>query len=72
MAMQYKDPANGVPSNIGSQARTDFFKTRAMIEVQDDIFFGQFSDTMQQPKNSGKKVIMDHYLPVLHDANLND
>ena len=73
MAMQYNNPAGGVPSSISKQqARTDFFKAKAMIEVAPEIMFGQFSESMTQPKNTGQKIILDHYLPILHDSNLTD
>ena len=70
--MQYNAPTNGQPSHVGDQARTDFYKAKAIIELAEELIFSQFSDTMHQPKHHGKKVIMDHYLPILHDANLTD
>ena len=72
MAKQYNNPAGGTPSSVGTQLRTDFFKRRAMVEVAEEMFFGQFTDTLTQPKHYGKKVVMYQYLPILHDANLTD
>ena len=71
MTQLYNNPTGGSPSSIGTQARTDFFKTRAMVEVAPDLIFAQFADTTTMPKHFGKKIIQDIYLPILHDANLN-
>jgi len=69
---QYKDPAGGTPSSVGAQQRTDFYKRKALIEVAEELYFGQFADKEQMPKHYGKKIVQDHYLPILHDGNFTD
>jgi len=71
-AMQYKDPAGGTPSSVGSQQRENFYKRKALIEVQEELYFGQFTDKEAMPKHYGKKIVQDHYLPILHDGNFTD
>ena len=71
MAQMYNNPASGNPSSITKdQARTDFFKAKAMIAVAPELVFGQFADAETMPRNSGTKIIQDVYVPLLHDANL--
>lgn len=71
-AKQYKDPAGGTPSSIGVQQRTDFYKRKALVEVSEELYFGQFADKEAMPKHYGKKIVQDHYLPILHDGNFTD
>ena len=72
MSRQYNDPANGSPSKIGSQLRTDYFQKKALIEAQKEQYFGQLADVTSMPKNMGKTIKRFHYLPLLDDANIND
>ena len=72
MPKTYNDPAGGNPSSVGKQQRTDFYKRKALVEVSEELYFGQFADTENMPKHYGKKIVMDHYLPILHDGNLTD
>lgn len=72
MAQQYNDPINGDKSSIGGQIRTDFYKKKALIDVQKEMYFSQLADTTVMPKHFGKTIKCYHYLPLLDDANLND
>ncbi len=72
MTMQYKDPAGGNPSSVGSQIRTDHYLKKALIEAAKEMPFSQLADTTTMPKHSGKKIKCYHYIPMLDDANIND
>ena len=72
MSQEYKDPAGGTPSDIGSQLRTDHYQKKALIEAAKETYFGQMADTTSMPKNMGKTIKRYHYLPLLDDANIND
>lgn len=72
MPQIYNDPAGGSASTIGSQARTDFFNKKALVEAAKEQYFGQLADVTAMPKNMGKKIKRFHYLPLLSDANIND
>lgn len=68
----YNDPANGSPSSIGNQQRVDFYKRKALIDVAEEMYFGQFAEKEMMPKHYGKKIVQDVYLPILHDRNFTD
>lgn len=72
MTIQYKDPAGGSPSSVGSQIRFDHFVKKALIEAAKEMPFSQLADTTAMPKNQGKKIKRYHYIPLLDDANIND
>lgn len=72
MAQQYKNPVGGQPSTIGTQIRTDHYYKKALIEAAKEQYFGQMADVRTMPKNMGKTIKQDHYLPLLDDANIND
>lgn len=72
MAQQYNNPLGGTPSTIGSQFRTDFYKKKALIEAEKEMYFGQMADVTAMPKHFGKKIKQYLYLPLLDDANVND
>lgn len=70
--MEYGKPLAGVPSTIGSQARTDYFQKKALIEIRKEQFFSQLADVTAMPKNMGKKIKQYIYVPMLNDNNIND
>ena len=70
--MEYGKPLAGVPSSIGSQARTDYFQKKALIELRKEQYFTQLANVTAMPKNMGKKIKQYIYLPMLADGNLND
>ena len=72
MTIKYNDPINGVKSQVGEQQRVDFYKRNALVEVAEELYFGQFANTEAMPRNHGKEIVQDHYLPILHDNNLTD
>lgn len=72
MTMQYKDPAGGTPSSMGTQFRTDLYYAKALQEAAKEQYFSQKADVRSMPKNMGKKIVQYHYLPILDDRNIND
>jgi N4-gp56 family major capsid protein len=72
VAQNYADPFGGTDSTIGTQARTDFFQKKALIEARKEQYFSQLADVTSMPKNMGKRIKRFHYLPLLDDANIND
>lgn len=70
--MEYNKPTAGAPSTIGSQARTDYFQKKALIELRKEQYFTQLANVTAMPKNMGKKIKQYLYLPMLSDQNLND
>lgn len=71
-ARQYKDPAGGTQSSVGSQFRTDHFHKKALIEAAKEQYFMQLADVRTMPKHFGKTIKQYHYLPLLDDRNIND
>jgi len=71
---QYNDPgaASPVASSIGAQARTDFYEKKAIIAVRDKQYFSPLANVKAMPKNMGKKIKQDVYVPLLDDRNVND
>ena len=72
MTRKYNDPAGGSASTIGPQTRTDYYERKALKEKLPMMIFTQMATERKQPKNMGKEIVMFHYLPILHDANIND
>jgi len=72
MANEYNDPAGGTASSIGAQARTDFYEKKAIIAVRDKQYFSPLANVKAMPKNLGKKIKQDVYVPLLDDRNIND
>ena len=64
--------ADGNPSTVGTQLRTDHYYKKALIDAKQVRYFGQLADTLAMPKNMGKKIKRFHYLPILDDRNVND
>lgn len=69
---QYKDPAGGVESTVGSQFNTHFWYKQALIEARKLAFFGQLADVRSMPKHYGKTIKQYVYIPLLDDENIND
>jgi N4-gp56 family major capsid protein len=68
---QYNDPGT-TASSIGAQARTDFYEKKAIIAVRDKQYFSPLANVKAMPKNMGKKIKQDVYVPLLDDRNIND
>jgi N4-gp56 family major capsid protein len=71
MALEYGTGANGA-SNIGPQARTDFYFKKALIKVRDIQYFMPLADVRAMPKHHGKTIKQDVYHPLLDDLNTTD
>ncbi len=72
MTQIYNDPAGGSASSVGVQFNTFYWQKKALTEAAKEIHFGPLSSTIKMPKHMGK-IIKDYvYLPILHDANIND
>lgn len=69
---RYNDPIGGTPSDHGPQIRTDYYHKKALIEAQKEQYFTQLADVTAMPKHMGKKIKLNHYLPILDDRNVND
>jgi N4-gp56 family major capsid protein len=71
MALEYGTGANGA-SNIGAQARTDFYFKKALIKVRDIQYFMPLADVRAMPKHHGKTIKQDVYQPLLDVLNTSD
>jgi len=70
MARMYNDGTN---STIGATQLQDFYyQKKALIDLKKEVFFGPYASVTGMPKNMGKTIKRYHYLPMLHDRNLND
>ena len=69
---QYKDPAGGTASTMGTQMNTQLYEKKALIELKKVQFFSQLADVTSMPKHMGKKIKRYHYIPLLDDQNIND
>ena len=58
-------------SSIGEQIRLDMFIKEALEEQAKERFFSQMSGTMNMPKQMGKTIKKNVYLPLLDDRNNN-
>ena len=75
MATTYGSPsstASGTASKIGAQARTDYYHKKAIIAVRDQQYFMPLADVRAMPKNMGKKIKQDVYVPMLDVLNTGD
>ena len=57
--------ASGTASDIGAQARTDYYFKKALISVRDRMYFMPLADVRAMPKHMGKKIKQDVYIPLL-------
>jgi len=71
MALEYGTGAAGA-SNIGAQARTDFYFKKALIKVRDIQYFMPLADVRSMPKHHGKTIKQDVYQPLLDSLNVSD
>lgn len=73
--MKYNSPksdGSGTASSIGKQARTDYFKRKALDDVLDELRFTQMASTFGMPKHYGTEIKRDRYIRILDDRNVND
>jgi N4-gp56 family major capsid protein len=64
--------ASGTASDIGAQARTDYYFKKALISVRDKMYFMPLADVRAMPKHMGKKIKQDVYVPLLDVLNTGD
>jgi N4-gp56 family major capsid protein len=64
--------ASGTASDIGPQAITDYYFKKALIAVRDHQYFMPLADVRAMPKNMGKKIKQDVYVPLLDVLNTGD
>ena len=64
--------ASGSASDIGAQARTDYYFKKALISVRDRMYFMPLADVRAMPKHMGKKIKQDVYVPLLDVLNTGD
>ena len=64
--------AAGTASDIGAQARTDYYYKKAIISVRDQQYFMPLADVRAMPKHMGKKIKQDVYVPMLDVLNTGD
>ena len=64
--------ASGTASDIGAQARTDYYHKKAIISVRDNMYFMPLADVRAMPKHMGKKIKQDVYVPLLDVLNTGD
>lgn len=64
--------ASGTASDIGAQARTDYYYKKAIISVRDKQWFMPLADVRAMPKHMGKTIKQDVYVPLLDVLNTGD
>ena len=67
----YNDPAGGTASTIGSQINTYYYQRKALIEMKREQYFQPLAMSIAMPKNMGKKIRRNVYIPLLEDENVN-
>lgn len=71
MTRLYNAPPQ-TPSSIGTQMNTFKWDRKSLVEAKEKAVFSQMASSINQPKHMGKTIKRFHYLPLLHDANIND
>ena len=64
--------ASGTASDIGPQARTDYYYKKALIAIRDKQWFMPLANVRAMPKNMGKTIKQDVYVPLLDVLNVSD
>jgi N4-gp56 family major capsid protein len=72
MTQLYNAPLDGSPTSVGEQIRTDFYDRNALFENRKERYFAQWADVRAMPKNTGKKIKLNHMMPLLDVRNVND
>jgi len=72
MPKQYGNGNGNNPSSIGEQLSDFQYQRNALIEARKQTVFMPMASTIGMPKNMGKRIKRDHYIPILDDANIND
>lgn len=69
MSKTYGDGSN---SSVGAQLKEFHYQRNALITARKATVFMPMASTIGMPKNMGKIIKRDVYIPILHDANIND
>ena len=64
--------ASGTASDIGAQARTDYYYKKALISIRDKQWFMPLANVRAMPKHMGKTIKQDVYVPLLDVLNVSD
>lgn len=76
MADHYGSPGNvygnGQNSSIGEQIVPFWARRQALVEAAPKMVFSSQARRVTMPSHSGKTLKSNHYIPILHDANMND
>ncbi len=59
-------------SSIGQQWNLFKFDKKAIIEAEEESYFGQLSSTTNMPKHFGKTIKKQIFYPILDERNVND
>lgn len=62
----------GDKSSIGDQIVLDIYIKRALEDAAKEQYFSQLSSTYNMPKNMGKTIKKNYYIPLLDERNNND
>lgn len=72
----HNDPTgiNGapVPSSLGGDQANAYYLKKVLVEQAKKRKFSALADTVTMPKHMGKRIRVQHFLPLLDDRNLND
>lgn len=66
------DVVQGNKSSIGDQIVLDVYIKRALEDAAKEQYFTQLSSTYNMPKNMGKTIKKNYYIPLLDDRNVNE
>ena len=68
----YNDPINAVPSDIGEQIVEEAYWRKAIKDAMRDQYFMPLAEVRDMPRNSGKTMKANVYIPILDDRNISD
>ena len=60
------------PGSLAPQLIDFYWQRKALIDLKEEMYFGQLADTTTMPKHYGKTIKVYHYIPLLDDRNIND
>lgn len=79
MSIMYAGGTELSPSTVdagspGAKAQLQTFKwlREAIIDARKEMYFSPLADTVSMPKHFGKKIIVQQWIPLLDDRNVND
>lgn len=61
----------GTQSSIGQQTIPFFYYRKAIFDIRNKKIFTQLANPIKMPKNQGKVIKIDRYIPLLDDENIN-